>query len=68
MEPIFFLAGIYLCISVVAAIIAYHLDISIALVEICLGVATAASSGYSSSLPPAPSCSRSWPARSWTLR
>ena len=42
MEPIFFLAAIYLCISVVAAIIAYHLDISIALVEICLGVAAAA--------------------------
>jgi glutathione-regulated potassium-efflux system ancillary protein KefC len=42
MESIFFLAGIYLCISVVAAIVAYHLDISIALVEICLGVAAAA--------------------------
>ena len=42
MEPVFFLAGIYLCISVVAAIVAYHLDISIALVEICLGVAAAA--------------------------
>ena len=42
MEPIFFLAAIYLCISVVAAVIAYHLDISIALVEICLGVAAAA--------------------------
>jgi glutathione-regulated potassium-efflux system ancillary protein KefC len=41
-EPIFFIAGIYLFISVVAAIIAYHLDISIALVEICLGVAAAA--------------------------
>jgi Kef-type K+ transport system membrane component KefB len=42
MESIFFIAGIWLFISVVAAIIAYHLDISIALVEICLGVAAAA--------------------------
>ncbi|MGA2613451.1 MAG: cation:proton antiporter [Spirochaetia bacterium] len=42
MEPLFFIAGIWLCISVIAAIIAYHLDISIALVEICLGVAAAA--------------------------
>ena len=42
MEPIFLIAGIWLSISVVAAIIAYHLDISIALVEICLGVAAAA--------------------------
>jgi len=41
-EPIFLIAGIWLCISVIAAIIAYHLDISIALVEICLGVAAAA--------------------------
>ncbi|MGA2763824.1 MAG: cation:proton antiporter [Spirochaetia bacterium] len=42
MEPIFFLAGVWLCISVIAAIISYHLDISIAIVEICLGVAAAA--------------------------
>lgn len=42
MESIFFIAGIWLFISVAAAIIAYHLDISIALVEICLGVAAAA--------------------------
>ncbi len=42
MEPIFLLACIWLAISVVAAIVAYHLDISIALVEICLGVAAAA--------------------------
>jgi glutathione-regulated potassium-efflux system ancillary protein KefC len=42
MESIFLIAGIWLGISVVAAIIAYHLDISIALVEICLGVAAAA--------------------------
>src|SRR5271169_2979844 len=42
MESIFLIAGIWLFISVVAAIIAYHLDISIALVEICIGVAAAA--------------------------
>jgi hypothetical protein len=33
-ESIFFIAGIWLFISIIAAIIAYHLDISIALVEI----------------------------------
>jgi Kef-type K+ transport system membrane component KefB len=41
-ESIFFIAGIWLLISVIAAIISYHLDISIALVEICIGVAAAA--------------------------
>jgi Kef-type K+ transport system membrane component KefB len=46
MEPLFFLAGIWLCISVIAAIIAYHLDVSFALVEICLGVAAAAIAGH----------------------
>ncbi len=42
MEAVFFTAAIWLVISVIAAFIAYHLDISIALVEICLGVAAAA--------------------------
>jgi glutathione-regulated potassium-efflux system ancillary protein KefC len=42
LEPIFILAGIWLLIAVVAAIIAYHLEISIALVEIVVGVAAAA--------------------------
>lgn len=42
MEPIFFLAAIYLFIAVIAAVISYHLHVSIALVEICLGVAAAA--------------------------
>lgn len=42
MEPIFVLAGIWLLIAVAAAIIAYHLDVSIALVEICIGIAAAA--------------------------
>jgi len=42
LEPIFVLAGIWLLIAVVAAIIAYHLDVSIALVEICIGIVAAA--------------------------
>ncbi len=42
LEPIFVLAGIWLLIAVAAAIIAYHLDVSIALVEICIGIAAAA--------------------------
>ena len=42
MEAVFFTAAIWLVISVIAAFIAYHLDVSIALVEICLGVAAAA--------------------------
>ena len=42
MQPVFLIAAIWLVLAVVAAIIAYHLDISIALVEICLGVAAAA--------------------------
>jgi glutathione-regulated potassium-efflux system ancillary protein KefC len=42
MQPIFFLAALWLVLAVIAAIIAYHLDISIALVEICLGVVAAA--------------------------
>jgi len=41
-EAVFFTAAIWLVISVIAAFIAYHLDVSIALVEICLGVAAAA--------------------------
>ena len=42
MESIFLVAGVWLLIAVVAAIIAYHLDISIALVEICIGIVAAA--------------------------
>ena len=42
MGPVFTIAGIWLVIAVIAAIVAYHLDISIALVEICLGIAAAA--------------------------
>jgi len=42
MEPLFFMAALWLGLAVVAAIIAYHLDISIALVEICVGIAAGA--------------------------
>lgn len=42
MGPVFLTAALWLGIAVIAAIIAYHLDVSIALVEICLGIAAAA--------------------------
>lgn len=42
MEQIFTIASIWLGLAVISAIIAYHLRISIALVEICVGVITAA--------------------------
>jgi Kef-type K+ transport system membrane component KefB len=41
MEQIFTVAAVWLLLAVVAAIIAYHLKISIALVEICVGVVAA---------------------------
>ena len=42
MEYLFLIAAFWLALAVIAAIIAYHLRISIALVEICVGVAVAA--------------------------
>ena len=42
MEQIFTTASLWLGLAVISAIIAYHLRISIALVEICVGVVTAA--------------------------
>ncbi|MCG9968611.1 hypothetical protein L9W92_11170 [Pelotomaculum terephthalicicum JT] len=42
MEHIYMLAFFWLGLAVFSAIIAYHLRISIALVEICVGVITAA--------------------------
>jgi glutathione-regulated potassium-efflux system ancillary protein KefC len=41
-ESVFFIAALWLFLAVAAAIIAYHLSISIALVEICVGIAAAA--------------------------
>ena len=46
MEQIFTIASIWLGLAVISAIIAYHLRLSIALVEICVGVITAAASFY----------------------
>jgi Kef-type K+ transport system membrane component KefB len=46
MEQFFTTAAIWLALAVVSAAIAYHLRISIALVEICIGVAAAAVAGY----------------------
>ncbi|MBI5244664.1 MAG: cation:proton antiporter [Elusimicrobia bacterium] len=42
METIFIIAAVWLSLAVLSAIIAYHLKISIALVEICVGTAAAA--------------------------
>jgi len=53
MEHIFAIASLWLGLAVVSAIIAYHLRISIALIEICVGVvvaAVAASLGKTESL------------------
>lgn len=42
MEQVFFIASFWLGLAVLAAVVAYHLRVSIALVEICVGVAAAA--------------------------
>lgn len=46
MEQIFTVASLWLSLAVFSAIIAYHLRISIALVEICVGVIAAAFAGW----------------------
>jgi len=46
MENIFTIAAIWLGLAVLSTIIAYHLKISIALIEICIGVAAAAVANY----------------------
>lgn len=45
MEQIFSIAALWLGLAVLSAIIAYHLRISIALIEICVGVLAAAVAG-----------------------
>jgi Kef-type K+ transport system membrane component KefB len=45
MESIFAIAALWLALAVLSALIAYHLRVSIALVEICVGVAAAAVAG-----------------------
>ncbi|PIU49008.1 MAG: hypothetical protein COS92_08875, partial [Desulfobacterales bacterium CG07_land_8_20_14_0_80_52_14] len=46
MEQIFAVAALWLGLAVVSAVVAYHLRVSIALVEICVGVISAAVAGY----------------------
>jgi Kef-type K+ transport system membrane component KefB len=46
MEQLYLIAALWLGLAVFSAIIAYHLRISIALVEICVGVLTAAIAGF----------------------
>ncbi len=46
MEHIFTIAALWLGLAVLSAVIAYHLRVSIALVEICVGVTAAAIAGY----------------------
>ena len=46
MEPIFITASLWLALAVISALLASSLRISIALVEICVGVAAAASTGW----------------------
>jgi len=41
MEQLFTIASLWLALAVVSALIAYHIRISLALIEICVGVATA---------------------------
>ncbi len=45
MEQAYLVAALWLALAVVSAIIAYHVRVSIALVEICVGVAAAAVAG-----------------------
>ena len=46
MESIFLTATLWLALAVVSALIASFLRLSIALVEICVGVVAAASTGF----------------------
>jgi len=46
MEQVYVVATVWLALAVISAIIAYHLRVAIALVEICVGVIVAAIAGY----------------------
>ncbi|MBI4764807.1 MAG: cation:proton antiporter [Deltaproteobacteria bacterium] len=46
MEHIFTIAALWLGLAVLSSVIAYHLRVSIALIEICVGVIAAAVAGY----------------------
>jgi len=45
MEHLFIVASLWLALAVLAAILAYHLKVSVALLEICVGVAAGAAAG-----------------------
>ncbi len=46
MEQVYLIAALWLGLAVISAIIAYHLRTSVALIEICVGVVTAAIASY----------------------
>jgi len=46
MEQIYTIAALWLGLAIISAIIAYHLRTSVALIEICVGVVTAAAASY----------------------
>lgn len=46
MEHMYALAALWLGLAILSAVVAYHLRVSIALVEICVGVIAAAIAGY----------------------
>ncbi len=46
MEQLFTIASLWLGLAVISAVIAYHMRLSIALVEICVGVAASAAFAY----------------------
>lgn len=46
MEQFYIIAALWLGLAVISAIIAYHLHISVSLIEICVGVVVAAIAGY----------------------
>ncbi|MBN2059983.1 MAG: cation:proton antiporter [Deltaproteobacteria bacterium] len=46
MESIFVIAALWLGLAVISSVIAYHIRVSLALIEICVGVLAAAVSGY----------------------
>jgi glutathione-regulated potassium-efflux system ancillary protein KefC len=46
MEQVYVVATVWLALAVISAVIAYHLRVAIALVEICVGMIVAAIAGY----------------------
>ena len=74
MEPIFITASLWLALAVVSALIASSLGLSIALVEICVGVGAATAIGWfglgdvlAANSESARWCSPFWPGPNTTL-